>query len=71
MLGYEITQWCSILALALTPIPIVTKWSREVARILQLPDTKERFVAQGIDLASSMSEAFGALIKEVPKCRRS
>ncbi len=49
----------------------MTKWNREVARILQLPDMKERFVAQGIDFASSTPEAFGALIKaEVPKSRK-
>lgn len=44
---------------------------RKVARILQLPDMKEHFVAQGIDLASNTPEAFGHLIKsEVPRCRR-
>ena len=53
------------------PAAIVTKWNREVARILQLPGTTERFVAQRIDLASSTPEAFGSLIRtEVPKWRK-
>lgn len=44
--------------------------NREGAHILQLTEMKERFVAQGIDLASSAFEAFGALIKaKVPKWR--
>ena len=65
------TPWCGILAPAGTPTAIVTKWNREVAHILHLPDMKERFVAQGIDLASNTPEAFGHLIKsEVPRCRK-
>ncbi len=65
------TPWFGILTPAGTPAAIVTKWNREVAHILQVPDMKERFVAQGIDLASSTSEAFGALIKaKVPKWRK-
>ena len=71
MLGYEVTPWYGVLAPAGTPAAIMMKWNREVAHILQLPDMKERFVAQGIDLASSTLEAFGALIKvKVPKWRR-
>ena len=72
MPGYEVTPWYGILLPAGTPAAIVTKWNREVARIVQLPEMKDRFVAQGIDRASSASEAFGALIKaKVPKWRRS
>jgi tripartite-type tricarboxylate transporter receptor subunit TctC len=69
--GYDVTPWYGILAPAGTSRAIVMKWNREVARILQLPDMKERFVAQGIDLASSTPEAFGNLIKaEVPRWRK-
>lgn len=68
MLSYEVTPWYGILAPAGTPAAIVMKGNREVARILQLPDMKERFVAQGIDLASNTPEAFGHLIKsELPR----
>jgi len=42
------------------------KSNREGAHILQLREMKERFVAQGIDLASNTPEAIGHLIKEVP-----
>ena len=55
--------WCGILAPAGTPAAIVMKWNRKGAHILQLPDMKERFVAQGIDLASNTPETFGHLIK--------
>lgn len=72
MFGSEVTPWWGILASTGTRAAIVMKWNREVARILPLPDMTERFVAQDIDLASSTSEAFGALIKaKIPKWRRS
>ena len=49
----------------------MTKCNREVPRILQLPDMKQRFVAQEIDLASNTPEAFGHLITpEAPRYRR-
>ena len=71
MLGYEVTPWCGILAPAGTPAAIMMKWNREGARILQLPDMEERFVAQGIVLASTTFEAFGELTKaKVPKWRK-
>ena len=69
--GYDVTPWYGILGPARLPTAIVAKWNREVARIVVLPEMKERFVTQGIDLASSTPEAFAALIKaEVPKWRK-
>lgn len=54
-----------------TPAAIVMKWNREIARIPQLSDVKEHFVAQGIDLASRTPEPFDAPVKaEVPKWRK-
>ena len=69
--GYDVTPWYGILGPARLPTVIVARWNREVARIVQLPDMKEKFVAQGIDLASSTPEAFASLIvSEVPKWRK-
>ena len=69
--GYDVTPWYGILGPAQLPAAIVARWNREVARIVQLPDMKEKFVAQGIDLVSTTPEAFASLIKsEVPKWRK-
>jgi len=69
--GYDVTPWYGVLAPAGTPRPVVMKWNGEIARILALPEMKERFVAQGVDLASSSPEAFGELIRaEIPKWRK-
>jgi tripartite-type tricarboxylate transporter receptor subunit TctC len=69
--GYDVTPWYGVLVPAGTPRPIVMKWNGEIARILALPEMKERFVAQGVDLAASSPEAFGELIRaEIPKWRK-
>ena len=69
--GYDVTPWYGILGPAGLPRPIVMKWNTEVVRILGLPEMKERFVAQGVDLAPSSPEAFGDLIRaEIPKWRK-
>jgi len=69
--GFDVTPWYGVLAPAGLPAPLVAKWNREIVRIVPLPDMKEKFVAQGIDLASSTPGEFGALIKsEIPKWRK-
>ena len=69
--GYDVTPWYGILGPARLPPAIVAKWNKEVARIVVLPEMKERFVTQGIDLTSSTPEAFAALIKaDVPRWRK-
>jgi len=69
--GYDVTPWYGILGPARLPPAIVAKWNSEVARIVILPEMKERFVAQGVDLASSTPEAFADLIRtEVPRWRK-
>jgi tripartite-type tricarboxylate transporter receptor subunit TctC len=61
--GFDVTPWYGVLAPAGLPAPLVAKWNREIVRIVPLPDMRERFVAQGVDLASSTPAEFSALIK--------
>jgi tripartite-type tricarboxylate transporter receptor subunit TctC len=66
--GHEFEQWFGLLAPAKTPRPIVNQLSREVARILQLPDVKERIVVLGSVPKPSTPEQFDAYIRsEVQK----
>jgi len=53
-----------IVAPAGTPKEIVDKLSAQIARILTLPDFKEKLAAQGVAPYSSTSEQFAALLKE-------
>ena len=69
--GYDILPWYGVLAPAATPRAIVIKLNREIRAILEAPEMKSRFMAQGIDLVTSTPEEFGTLIRaEIPKWRK-
>jgi tripartite-type tricarboxylate transporter receptor subunit TctC len=69
--GFDVTPWYGALGPAALPSAITARLNSEIADILKAPDLRERFVAQGVDLASSTPDQFAALIKaEVPKWRR-
>lgn len=69
--GYDLTPWYGLFAPAGTPRGIVTRLNREAGRILNAPEMKSRFAAQGIDLVTSTPEEFGTLIRtEIPKWRK-
>jgi len=65
---FEFDLWFGILAPRKTPRPVVDLLSREVARILALPDIKERMQNYGAVAKASTPEQFDAFIKsEVAK----
>ena len=69
--GFDVTPWYGVLGPAALPRAITTRLNAEVADIINAPDMRERFVAQGVDLAASTPEQFAALIKaEVPRWRK-
>lgn len=61
--GYDVMQWYGVLAPAGTPRDIVLRLQSEIARILELPDVKERLAADGAEAVGSTPEAFAVLIK--------
>jgi tripartite-type tricarboxylate transporter receptor subunit TctC len=69
--GYVFDPWFGILAPAKTPKEILTKLSREIARILQLPDVKERLLALGAEPAPTTPDEFDAHVRaEVAKFKK-
>jgi tripartite-type tricarboxylate transporter receptor subunit TctC len=69
--GYLFDPWFGILAPAKTPRPVIAKLSSEVARIVDLPDVKERLRAVGADPAPTTPEEFDAYIRsEVAKFQK-
>jgi tripartite-type tricarboxylate transporter receptor subunit TctC len=57
-----------LLAPAGTPKNIVDLWHREIARIVTLPDVKERLAGLGFEPVANTPEEFASLIdKEVPR----
>ena len=66
--GLDWDQWYGMFAPAKTPRPIVNQLSKEVARVLALPDIKERITVRGSTPKPSTPEEFDAFLKvEVDK----
>jgi tripartite-type tricarboxylate transporter receptor subunit TctC len=61
--GYENITWHSVVVAASTPRPIVAKLSKELIRIIKLPEVQERLNSQGLDAVGSTPEELAALIK--------
>jgi tripartite-type tricarboxylate transporter receptor subunit TctC len=61
--GYEFTGWMGWLAPAATPRAIITKLHVEAARIVHLPDVKQRFVIDAADPVGSTPPQFAAHLK--------
>jgi tripartite-type tricarboxylate transporter receptor subunit TctC len=60
--GYEMSVWQGLVAPAKTPEAIVTRLNREVVAILQMPETRQRLAAQGLEPIGGTSGRFGAYI---------
>jgi tripartite-type tricarboxylate transporter receptor subunit TctC len=60
--GIDITLWAGVLAPAGTPQPIIRRLQDEVARVMKLPEVRERITALGVDPASSTPEEFSKII---------
>lgn len=61
--GFDVGGWVGFLAPAGTPRGIIQKWHQEVARILQLPEIRERQISQGLEPEGSTPEFFAEFIK--------
>ena len=62
--GFEVTSWHCAMAPVKTPKPIVSRLSAELAKIVHLPDVKERLQTQGLEPVGSTPEALSAYIRE-------
>ena len=60
----DATQWYGVLTTGGTPQPVVDKLNREIVRILQLPEIKERFLASGYVAAPTTPQDFAQLIRD-------
>jgi len=69
--AFEAVTWAAILGPKALPRDIVTRLNREIDRILQLPDVKERMAGDGMELAGGAPERFRDVLKrDVAKWRR-
>ncbi|HKU69229.1 MAG TPA: tripartite tricarboxylate transporter substrate binding protein [Burkholderiales bacterium] len=61
--GFEAVQWYGFLAPAKTPREIITRLHAETVRILQQPETKERFASDGADPVGNSPDEFARFIQ--------
>jgi len=60
--GFDISTWFGLFAPAGTPKDIVAKWNADVTRILNSPDVRARFIADGAEPSPSSPEQFSQFI---------
>jgi tripartite-type tricarboxylate transporter receptor subunit TctC len=69
--GYEVIHWYGIWGPKGMPRDIVMRWNREVAKVLEAPETKNRTSGEGLELAGGPPAEFGAVLKrDITKWRR-
>jgi tripartite-type tricarboxylate transporter receptor subunit TctC len=61
--GYEAIEWQGVMVPAGTPRPVISRLQQAFARVLALPEVKERVVALGSDLVGSSTEEFEQFLK--------
>jgi tripartite-type tricarboxylate transporter receptor subunit TctC len=60
---YEVNVWFGLLAPAGTPPDVLARLNAETLRVLNLPETRERFRALGVDVIGSSPDQFAQHLK--------
>jgi tripartite-type tricarboxylate transporter receptor subunit TctC len=60
---YEVDSWYALFAPAKTPPAIVARMQKEVARVIQLPDVKQKLLEQGGDTVGSTPEELDRVVR--------
>ena len=61
--GYEAANWFGFVVPARTPAAIIAKVNQDVVRALNVPDVREKMLAQGMEPVSKTPEAFSKYIQ--------
>jgi tripartite-type tricarboxylate transporter receptor subunit TctC len=61
--GYDVAAWIGYAAPAGLPRDIAAKLSTEIAKAMQAPDLKERYLALGLEPAANTPDEMGALMR--------
>ena len=60
---YEVDSWYALFAPAKTPQPIVARMQKEVARVVQLPEIRQKLIEQGGDPVGGTAEELDRVVK--------
>ncbi len=61
---YEVDSWYAMFAPAKTPPAIINRLQAELARVVQLPEIKEKLLAQGADAVGGTPEQLDKIVKD-------
>lgn len=61
--GFEVNVWFGMQVPAGTPKAVVDKLNRDIVTLLKEPEVVQRFRNQGVEVAASTPEQFGALVR--------
>jgi tripartite-type tricarboxylate transporter receptor subunit TctC len=61
--GYEAVQWFAVWGPKAMPKDVVARWNKEINRVLQLPDVKERMAGDGVEPVGGSPERFHEFLK--------
>jgi tripartite-type tricarboxylate transporter receptor subunit TctC len=62
--GFEATVWFGVLTQVKTPRPVINKLHAEIARMLALPDVRERMAQLGVDVLGGTPEQLGKMMRD-------
>ena len=60
----ELTSWYGLVAPAGTPADLVLRLAADLAAVMAIPEVRNAFTVQGLEIAPSSPAAFGAFIRE-------
>src|SRR6266850_2575281 len=60
---YEVDTWLALFAPAKTPEPIIARMHKEIARVVHLPEVKQKLLEQSADPVGSSPEELGRVVR--------
>jgi len=65
---FEASAWIGFLAQGATPRPIIERYNREIVKILQSPEVRDKLLAVDFEMVAGTPEQFGEWIRtEIPR----
>ena len=61
--GYDLAGWLGVAAPAGTPAELIKRLHGEFVAVLNLPDTRAKFIEQGADPVGSTPQEFGRYVE--------
>ncbi len=61
--NYSIATWSAVLGPAGMPPELVTRIQRDIARVVNQPENRDRLINMGVDLIANSPEEFGAFLR--------